>query len=323
MIFIAVEKRAVDPVLSLELFKNRVFAVTNIVGFLMGLGMFGSLMFLPLFFQGVLGISATSSGNTMLPMMVSMILTSIIAGRFATKLPFRSIYIIGMTLMALAFYLMSRMTVYTTQLTAMVYIAILGIGMGVIMPVITIAVQSAFGPERRGVATSATQFFRSIGGTLGMTVLGAIFNSYSNSIMKQDFFPLVQNMPNTMVGVLSDMLARGQTDPHSLFNLLLSPDTIRMIPVNLQEVLLPPLKTALAESLHIVFWVAMLIAVVGIIVSLLMGQAKLESKSNRTVAEEAGITLFAEGIAPEVELASELVPDLIDRVRYKSSKKSK
>lgn len=323
IIFIAVEKRAVDPVLSLELFKNRVFAVTNIVGFLMGLGMFGSLMFLPLFFQGVLGISATSSGNTMLPMMVSMILTSIIAGRFATKLPFRSIYIIGMTLMALAFYLMSRMTVYTTQLTAMVYIAILGIGMGVIMPVITIAVQSAFGPERRGVATSATQFFRSIGGTLGMTVLGAIFNSYSNSIMKQDFFPLVQNMPNTMVGVLSDMLARRQTDPHSLFNLLLSPDTIRMIPVNLQEVLLPPLKTALAESLHIVFWVAMLIAIVGIIVSMLMGQAKLESRSNRKAAEEAGVTLFAEGIAPEVELASELVPDLIDRVRYKSSNKSK
>jgi MFS family permease len=317
IVFIVTERRAVDPLLSLDLFKNRVFVVTNIVGFLMGLGMFGSLMFLPLFFQGVLGISATSSGNTMLPMMVSMMLTSIISGRFATKISFRSIYIAGMTLMALAFYLMSKMTVDTTQLTAIVYIVILGIGLGAIMPMITIAVQSAFGPERRGVATSATQFFRSIGGTLGMTVLGAIFNSYSNTILKQDFFPLVQNVPTINSRVVSDMLAKGQSDPHSLFNVLLSPDTIQMIPQNLQAVLVPPLRAALAESLHIVFWAAMVIAVAGSIVSLLMGEAKLEKKPNRTVAEEAGVTLFAEGITPEVELASELVPDLIDGDRPK------
>jgi EmrB/QacA subfamily drug resistance transporter len=316
LLFINVEKKAVDPLLSLELFKNRVFTVTNIVGFLMSLGMFGSLMFLPFFFQGVLGISATNSGNTMLPMMIAMMATSIVAGRFSTKVPFRSMYIAGMALMALAFYLMSKLTVNTTQLTAIIYIIILGVGMGIIMPITTIAVQSAFGPEKRGVATSATQFFRSIGGTFGMTTLGIIFNSHSSNIMRQDFFPVIQNIPGLIQGPLSSMLIKAQEDPRSLFNILLSPDMVRMIPTNLQQVILPTLKAALAESLHIVFWVAMLSAIAGIIVSLLMGDAKLEGKSERKPMEEAGLTLFAEGI-PEVELASELVPDLIDGAQPK------
>ncbi|MBC8015878.1 MAG: hypothetical protein H7X79_09050 [Sporomusaceae bacterium] len=90
------------------------------------------------------------------------------------------------------------------------------------------------GPERRGVATSATQFFRSIGGTLGMTVLGSIFNIYSNSVIKQEFFPLIQNISSLKVGLLSDIITQGQSDPHSLFNILLSPETIHMIPEDLQ-----------------------------------------------------------------------------------------
>ena len=317
ILFISIEKRAIDPVLSLELFKNKVFSISNMIGFLMGLGMFGSLIFLPLFFQGVLGVSATSSGNAMLPMMISMIITSIISGRFATKVPFRSMYIIGMALMALAFYLMSTMTVHTTQTMAIFYIVILGVGIGTIMPIITIAVQSAFGPERRGVATSATQFFRSIGGTLGMTMLGLIFNSYSNRVMKQDFFPLMQNISALKAGPVADMLAQGQSDPHSLFNILLSPEAIQRIPEDLQQALLLPLKNALAESLQIVFLVAMFIAIVGIFVSLLMGGEKVEKTSNRTPLEEVGVTLFTEGIAPEVELTSEVVPDMISEVRPK------
>jgi EmrB/QacA subfamily drug resistance transporter len=310
LLFVSAERQAIDPVLSLALFKNRVFAVTNIVGFLMGLGMFGSLMFLPLFFQGVLSISATGSGNTMLPMMIAMMLTSIITGRFAAKLPFRRIYMSGMFLMAAAFYLMSTMTIHTAQLTAILYMITLGIGMGIIMPVLTIAVQSAFGPERRGVATSATQFFRSIGGTLGMTVLGAAFNSYSINIIKQDFFPVIQNAPGITLSPLWGMIQKGQNDPHSLFNILLSPGTINLIPVDLQALLLVPLKTALAESLQIVFWFAAFFAVLGILVSLLLGSAKLDRKSAGR-PRDAGATLFAEGIS-SVELAAEIVPDLID-----------
>ncbi len=313
ILFIHFENKAIEPVLSLALFKNRIFTVSNIVGFLMGLGMFGSIMFLPLFFQGVLGISATSSGNTMLPMMISMMVTSVFAGQFATKIAFRSMYIAGMVLMSLAFFLLSTMTVNTTQFTAMLYIVILGIGIGIVTPVLTLAVQSAFGPEQRGVATSATQFFRSIGGTIGITVLGAFFNSYSVNMMRQEFFPVIQNAPLAMTDTVADMLTRAQTDPRSLFNILLSPETLQRMTDNIQQLLLPPLKNTLADSLHIVFWVAMIVSLVGILASLLMGGAKLNnSKNKRSMAEQAGVTLYTDRLAAETELAAELVPDLID-----------
>ncbi|HWR42583.1 MDR family MFS transporter [Sporomusa sp.] len=321
ILFINFENRSVEPVLSLELFKNRIFTVSNIVGFLMGLGMFGSTMFLPLFFQGVLGISATSSGNTMLPMMISMMLTSVIVGRLATKITFRSMYIAGMTLMSFAFFLLSTMTVNTTQFTAMLYIIILGAGIGTVTPVLTLAVQSAFGPEQRGVATSATQFFRSIGGTMGITILGAIFNGYSVNVMQQEFFPAVQNTPLATTGSTADMLARAQVDPRSLFNILLSPEALHMMTLNMQQLLLPALKNALADSLHIVFWVAMIVSIAAILVSLLMGGAKINNKAERSsMAEQAGVTLYADGLASEIELAAELVPDLIDGDQPKQKK---
>ena len=315
ILFIDAEKKAVDPVLSLDLFKNRIFAVSNIVSFIMGLGMFGALMFLPLFLQGVIGASATSSGNTMLPMMLSLVLTSIIAGRAAMKITFRSMYLIGMSLMALGFYLLSTMTIHTTQLTAIFYLIAIGSGMGVVMPTVTLAAQSAFGAEERGVATSATQFFRSIGGTLGMTILGAIFNGYSKNIMERDFFPVIYSIPNLTSGPLSTMFENARLDPHVFFNVLLSPTALATIPVDLQQLLLPPLKSALSDSLQIVFWVAMLVAIAGIFVSFLIGSARLKGKSARSFSEQAGVTLFAEGIAPEVELSVELVPDLIDNDR--------
>ncbi|HWR10087.1 MDR family MFS transporter [Sporomusa sp.] len=320
VLFINIENKAIEPVLSLDLFKNRIFTVSNIVGFLMGLGMFGSTMFLPLFFQGVLGISATSSGNTMLPMMISMMLTSVVVGRFATKVSFRSMYIAGMALMALAFFLLSTMAVTTTQFTAMIYIFILGAGIGTVTPILTLAVQSAFGPEQRGVATSATQFFRSIGGTMGITILGAIFNGHSVNVMQQEFFPVIQNIPLAATGSMADMLTRAQADPRSLFNILLSPEALHMMTANMQQLLLPALKTALADSLHIVFWVAMIVSIAGILVSLLMGRAKLNNRADRPIAEQAGVTLYADGLAAEIELAAELVPDLIDGDQPKQKK---
>jgi len=100
VVFLFIEKRVPEPILSLDLFKNRVFAVVNAVGFLMGLGMFGAIMFLPLFLQGVVGVSATASGNTMIPMMMAMMATSILGGQLITRVSFRTLFVTGMSLMA-------------------------------------------------------------------------------------------------------------------------------------------------------------------------------------------------------------------------------
>jgi EmrB/QacA subfamily drug resistance transporter len=312
VMFVKMERNAHDPILSLDLFRNRIFTITNIVGFLMGLGMFGSIMFLPLFLQGVIGASATESGNAMIPMMMAMVLTSIVAGRFINFVSFRTMFITGMLLMAVGFYLLSTMTILSTQFTAIAYVIILGLGMGTIMPNVTLAVQSAFPPAKRGVATAATQFFRSIGGTLGMTLLGVIFNAYSRNRMDRDFFPVVQSIPGLQAGPFGSMLESAHADPHGLFNVLLSPAVMAAIPLDIQNIILPPLKTTLAESLQIVFLTAMFVMFAGIVASWWMGNAGIKKKSEKPAVQEAGVTLFAEGVATEIELSAELVPDLID-----------
>lgn len=312
LIFIRVEQRAPSPIISLALFTNRLFVVSNLVGFLMGLGMFGALMFLPLFFQGVLGLSATSSGNSMLPLMAAMMATSIITGRLAAKTAFRNLYLGGMLLTAAGLGLLGRMTPATGLGEAIGYIVVLGIGIGMVMPVITLAVQSAFGAEQRGMATAATQFFRSIGGTLGMAVLGAVFNAYSLRYLERDFFPVIAAQGLLAVPELQPLWAKAQVDPHSLFNMLLSPEWLQHLPAAWQDVVLSPLKMALAESLQPVFVAGMLVALAGTVVSLLTGASRLTKKRQRPPVEEGAVTLLAEGMAAEVELTPGAVPDLIE-----------
>jgi EmrB/QacA subfamily drug resistance transporter len=315
ILFILAERNAAEPILSLDLFKNRVFTITNIISLLLGLALFGSLMFLPLFLQGVIGFSATQSGTAMMPMMFAMVLTSLIGGQFITKVSFRIMFITGMSFMALSLYLISTMTVATTQLIAFSYIAVLGLGMGLISPTVTLAVQSAFPAKQRGVATSTTQFSRSIGGTLGMSVLGVVFNYYSKNMIEKEFFPQLQDLSEFQAGPLATIFAKAHTDPHALFNILLNPEATKMIPSDLYPFILPSLKNALAASLHFVFLVAMFITIAGIFVSSLLGNAKVEKEAKKPTAQDAGVKLFAEGIASEMELAAELVPDLIAEKR--------
>ena len=129
--------------------------------------------------------------------------------------------------------------------------------------------------------------------------------------MEQEFFPVVQGVPGLTAGPLGSMVDKAHSDPQSLFNILLSPDALKAIPDSMQQALLPPLKTALADSLQLVFLIAMLIIAAGIIISFFMGNGRVEHKSERPAAEEAGLTLFTDGLATEAELAAELVPDLI------------
>ena len=290
--FILVEKKTEEPILSPELFKNKVFMSTNIIGFLMGLGMFGAIMFLPLFLQGVIGVSATSSGNTMIPMMIAMMATSVIGGQIITKVRIQTILVTGMSAMAVGFYLLSTMNASTTQMMAIVNIVILGVGMGLVMPTLTIALQAAFPPEQRGVVTSSSQFFRSIGGTLGVTVLGAVMNYRSREILEKDFFPNIERIPGIQEGPLGSMLEQAHANPQGLFNTLLSPDAVAKIPLELQQVLISPLKTALADSLQLVFFVAMGVVLLGVVASLLVGDVKVEGSKGKkdTIESTEGLT---------------------------------
>lgn len=177
-LFLWWERRATEPILPPRLFRNRTFALTSASGFIIGLAMFGGIVFLPLFLQVVVGASATNSGLLLIPMMVGIIGSSVIGGRLITHTGRYKIFpVIGSALATLSFFLLSTMGVGTVLVTASIYMFILGVGVGMIMPVLVLAVQNAVDHSDLGVATSSNNFFRSLGGAFGTALLGAVFTS--------------------------------------------------------------------------------------------------------------------------------------------------
>ena len=177
-LFLVVERRAREPVLPLRLFANRSFAVSTTVGFIVGFALFGSVTYLPLFLQVVQGASPTGSGLQMLPMMGGMLLTSITSGQLISRTGrYRYFPIVGTAVMSVGLFLLSRMTVDTSLLAASINMLVLGLGLGMVMQVLIIAVQNEVSYGDLGVATSGATLFRLIGGSVGTAVLGAIFAS--------------------------------------------------------------------------------------------------------------------------------------------------
>ena len=167
-----VERRAADPILPLHLFSDRLFASALLHGVLAGWGMFGSISFVPLFAQGVLGTSATQAGITLTPMSLAWTLFSILAGRLLLIMGYRTLALIGMALLVVGAFLMSQVGPGSSLVSIMAYLSMMGAGMGFSIPAFLIAVQSTVPRRELGIATSTLQFSRSIGGTLGVSVLG-------------------------------------------------------------------------------------------------------------------------------------------------------
>jgi EmrB/QacA subfamily drug resistance transporter len=170
---VQVERRARDPLLPVPLFRDRLFTIACSHGVLAGWAMFGSLSFVPLFVQAVLGTSATVAGTTLTPMMLGWTCASIVGSRLLLRLSYRTLALTGMGLLTLGAGLMSRVSIDTSQAFLMLHLACMGIGMGLSVPAFLIAVQSTVRPYEMGVATSAIQFSRNMGGALGVSVMGA------------------------------------------------------------------------------------------------------------------------------------------------------
>ncbi|MGA8681402.1 MAG: MDR family MFS transporter [Acidimicrobiales bacterium] len=177
-IFAVVERRATEPVLPLHLFSNRTFSVANVVGFIVGFAMFGAITYLPAFFQIVRGESPTISGLQLLPLMVGMLVVSIGSGQIISRTGrYRAFPIIGTALITIGLLLLSRMGVGTSSTLTALYMLVLGMGLGAVMQVLVLIVQNAVPYSELGVATSGATFFRSIGGSFGAAIFGAIFSN--------------------------------------------------------------------------------------------------------------------------------------------------
>ena len=181
-VFVWWENRTPEPILPLRLFRDRTFTLTSAAGFIVGVAMFGSIVFLPLFLQVVVGASATNSGLLLVPMMFGIIGASVTSGRVITRTGrYRWFPIVGAAVATIGLFLLSTMGIGTTLTTASIYMFLVGAGIGMIFQVLVLAVQNAVDFRDMGVATSASTFFRSLGGSVGTGLLGAIFVSQLRS----------------------------------------------------------------------------------------------------------------------------------------------
>jgi EmrB/QacA subfamily drug resistance transporter len=175
VVFIWWEGRAEEPIIPLHLFKNRVFTVANILGFITGLVMFGALIFLPQYFQRIRGISPTVAGWRMLPMLAGVLLTSITAGRLISRLGRYKVFVVaGTAILTLGLAWMSTITITSSGWLISAMLFVIGAGLGMFMQTLIVAVQNAIPYENMGTGTAAVTFFRTLGGAIGAAVLGAV-----------------------------------------------------------------------------------------------------------------------------------------------------
>jgi EmrB/QacA subfamily drug resistance transporter len=250
--FAFAERRAREPVLPLTLLRNPVFSVTSGVGFIVGFALFGAVTYLPLFLQVVKGASPTGSGLQLVPLMGGLLITSIASGQIITRTGrYKPFPIAGTAVMTLGLYLLSTLDTASGQPLIFLFMFILGLGLGMVMQVLVLAVQNAVGYADLGVATSGATLFRSIGGSLGTAVLGAIFSNRLSSELKSV-------LPASATGHLSG-------------GAQVSPNAIARLPSALRSGYLH----AFTSSLNTVFEVAATIAVVAFALSWFIRQLPL------------------------------------------------
>jgi EmrB/QacA subfamily drug resistance transporter len=296
-LFVVIEGLVPDPIIPLEMFRNRVVSISILATFLTGFGMFGAIIFIPLFFQVVLGASATSSGSFLTPMMLGVVAGTIIGGQAVSRLngQYRLVGLSGLSLMGLGMFLLSRMTVQTPFGEAVAYIVVMGLGLGVTFPLYTIAVQNTVSRQMMGVATSSLQFFRTIGGTLGLAILGSVLN---NRFAAQ----LVDTVPQGVKEVLSPQVLPGLArNPQALINPAAG-DQLRAAFRSVEtggellfQQLLQALRYSLASAITEVFLIGLLAVIVAWLVTILMKeapaynhQATAESGQTKRVGEATG-----------------------------------
>ena len=282
--FVFVESRAESPIMPLEIYTNRMVVVSLIVIFLTGFGMFGGIIFIPLFFQGVLGASATSSGSFLTPMMLGMVVGATLAGQILSRTGghYRIQAMIGLAIMTGGMYLISTMDESTTFTRAVVNIVVMGFGMGTTFPTFTLSVQNSVPFRLMGVATSATQFYRSVGGMLGLAILGAVMaNRFASKLQ--------ESLPDPVRGILPpDGIDAIKQNPQALVNpTALEEMRSRFADAGpdgpqIAEQFLAALKSSLAGAIGDVFAVSVVVIAIAVVVAAFL-RSSTEASARQTV----------------------------------------
>ncbi|CAD5923176.1 MDR family MFS transporter [Streptomyces cyaneofuscatus] len=259
-LFRRVELRAEEPMLPMRLFRNPVFTVCSILSFIVGFAMLGSIIFVPTYLQYVDGDSATLSGVRTLPLVAGLLAASIFSGNVVSKTGrYRVFPIVGTLVMAAGLFLLSRMGPESGVWLESLYMVVLGLGIGLAMQVLTIAVQNTVDYADLGTATSGVTFFRTLGSAFGTAVFGTI---YANALT-----------PNLTDGIAQAVAAGG--DPAVLARASESPQALHALPAAQVE----PLAQAYAQTLHTVFLWTVPVALIGFVVALFLKEVKLRDSA--------------------------------------------
>ncbi len=287
--FVFVEGRVEQPIVPLELFKNTTFTVSMIVGFLTAFGMFGSILFTPLVFQGVLGISATNSGALITPMMFGLLAASTLTGFVMRRIKYyRFLGTLGVAVMIVGMYLLSLITPSTQEWRVVAALIVVGLGIGTTFPLYLTAVQVALPRKYLGVASSQIQFWRNLGGTVGSSILGAV---------------LANRLPGYLSARIADLHLPAQALQHlpsGGANSILQPGALAQLPSAVANAI----RLALADSLHDIYFFAGLILIVALVSTVFLKEVPLTGAPSRTGFADPTPTDEAD----EADQAREAVP---------------
>lgn len=288
--FWAAERRAVDPIISFDLFRNGTFTVSILAALITGMAMFGATMFLPLFVQGVLAGSATLAGLVTMPMPLALISASTLSGIVASRTGrYRINAVVGMVLLLVGACLLLFLGPTTPPWQIMVDVVLVGTGLGITMPVLTLAVQNAVPREQLGSGTALVQFFRTMGGTIGVAGLGAVLTVATERAVTARF----PGLPAARI-----------PSPQAM----LSPDVVRQLSPDMQA----GLREALSGGLHVVFFCTALIALAGVAVTLMLKEVELPEPHSPSL-QELGTELAVENVIAPGGMRAEDEPNLVDR----------
>jgi EmrB/QacA subfamily drug resistance transporter len=258
-VFLVAERRASEPILPLELFRNRIFSVCAGIGFIIGLALFGSVTYLPIFLQVVKGQSPTASGLQLTPMMGGLLVTSIVSGRLISRFGrYKPFPVAGTAVMTAGMVLLSRLDIHSTGPYAALSMLVLGLGLGMVMQVLVLAVQNAVDYRHMGVATSGSLLFRQVGGSIGIALFGAIF-------------------ANRLRGNLASHLPPGASVPKTV-----SPAAVADLPPAVHA----GYVQAVSAALHPVFVVAAIVAVFSFLLTFLLREVPLRDSARPLDGEE-------------------------------------
>ncbi|MBD0370098.1 MAG: MFS transporter [Pyrinomonadaceae bacterium] len=258
-LFVWIELRAQDPIVPFALFRNRVVAVSIIAGFLAGVAMFGAITFVPLFAQGALGATATEAGSLLTPLMLSWVGLSVIGGRLLLRVGYKPTSIVGFILLTAGLALLASFNRDTRRVLLYLDLVMIGAGLGLTMLTLLIAVQQSVPRAQLGIATSLNQFSRSIGGAVGVAVMGTVLSAGLTSYLS-DF---AGRNPNALTPQRAAELAANP-------NALIEPAARATLP----PVALGALQSALASAIHNVFWVATVVAALALLASFALPRAR-------------------------------------------------